>query len=75
MDRDGHRAALSQDTEAQRAAVAKAEVWRYHHAARLGVSVAEINAATLGGWCSEDIESLPACEAALLKGSPHFWVG
>ena len=75
MNRDnGHRAALHQVGVEQKAAVEKARVWTYHHAARLGVSVEEINAATLRGWCSENIESLPATEVGLLNHSPRNWL-
>ena len=76
MNRDsgnGHRAALSQETKEQEAAVEKANAWRYHHAGRLGVSIAEIRAATLRGWTAEHMESLSASEVAMLKGSPLNW--
>jgi hypothetical protein len=75
MNRDsgnGHRAALSQETKEQEAAVEKARAWSYHHAARLGVSVEEIGAATLSGWTAEDVEALPASEADRLTGPAAY---
>ena len=66
---NGHRAALSQETRGQEAAVAKANTWRHFHSTRLGVSCEEIDSAILRGWTSENVESLPASDAARIGGT------
>ncbi len=66
-----HGAIMGADQlDMQERAVAKATAWKYHHAARLGVSVEEIGAATLRGWTAEDLEALPAAKAAHLASGP-----
>ena len=72
--RDNHRAALHHVGMEQKAAVEKANAWRVSHAARLGVSVEEIGAAILRGWCGHWISELPASEVALLNHSPRNWL-
>ena len=65
---------LSPDHAYTKAAVEKARTWSYHHAARLGVSVGDIDAAILRGWCGHWISELPASEVALLNHSPRNWL-